>query len=236
MTAEATGKRRPDLDESWLDVLGDEFEKPYMAELRSFLLLEKKQHTVYPLGGDIFNAFKYTPFEKVKVVILGQDPYHGPDQAHGLCFSVRPGVAPPPSLVNILKELKTDLGIEPPGHGCLVSWAQQGVFLLNTTLTVREHRPHSHFGKGWEAFTDRVIHEINTRREKLVFILWGKPAQTKSAVIDESRHLILKSPHPSPLSAYNGFFGCQHFSLANRYLEEAGVGAVDWSLPKELQA
>lgn len=202
-----------------------------MLDLKSFLLAEKKKFRVYPKGGDMFSAFWRTPFEKVKVVILGQDPYHGPGQAHGLCFSVLKGVPPPPSLVNIFKELKSDLETDIPKHGELSAWAQQGVFLLNTVLSVREHQAHSHAGRGWETFTDRVIEELNSRRDHLIFVLWGKPAQRKEAMIDDRRHLILKAPHPSPLSASRGFFGSKPFSSINRYLERQGKDPIDWNLP-----
>ncbi|MBF0243947.1 MAG: uracil-DNA glycosylase [Planctomycetes bacterium] len=224
---------KPKLEPSWLEILGGEFRKDYMLALKRFLLEEKKRFQVYPPGADMFNAFWATPFNSVRVVILGQDPYHGPGQAHGLCFSVRLGVPPPPSLVNIFKEVRSDLGLEPPGHGCLSAWAGRGVFLLNTVLSVREHSPRSHAGKGWETFTDRVISELSARRDHLIFLLWGSPARAKKVLIDSGRHLILESPHPSPPSAYAGFFGCRHFSAANEYLKGLGQPPVDWSLPKE---
>ncbi len=220
------------LEKSWLDVLGGEFEKPYMRSLKGFLQEEKANgKTLYPPGSLWFNAFNATPFDKVKVVILGQDPYHGPNQAHGLCFSVMPGVRVPPSLVNIYKELQSDLGIEPPGHGCLTNWAEQGVLLLNATLTVEAGRAGAHQGKGWEQFTDAAIRALNDRREHLVFMLWGSYAQKKGAFIDRHKHLVLTAPHPSPLSAHRGFLGCRHFSQANDYLARNGRDPIDWSLP-----
>ena len=224
-------ERTPQLEPSWLARVGDEFNSLHMAALRTFLAEEKKQHAVYPPGREIFNAFALTPFEKVRVVILGQDPYHGPGQAHGLCFSVRRGVPPPPSLVNIFKEIHSELGVAIPRHGCLEHWAQQGVLLLNTILTVRAHQAMSHAGKGWEQFTDRVIHELNTGREGLIFVLWGRPAQQKVSSINPQRHKILTAPHPSPLSAYGGFFGCGHFQAINNHLSSRGETPIDWSLP-----
>jgi len=204
------------LEPGWLAVLGDQFDKPYMTQLRAFLQAEKQQgKVIYPPGSLWFNAFNTTPFTKVKVVILGQDPYHGPHQAHGLCFSVLPGVQVPPSLVNIYKELEADLGIPRPRHGCLNHWAEQGVLLLNATLTVEQARAGAHQGKGWETFTDSAIHALNEQREHLVFMLWGSYAQKKGDFIDTKRHLVLKAPHPSPLSAHRGFLGCRHFSKAN---------------------
>jgi uracil-DNA glycosylase len=222
--------RPPRMEPSWLEVLEAEFAKPYMAELREFLLREKGEHTIYPPGKDIFNAFWYTPFDQVRVVILGQDPYHGPNQAHGLCFSVMPPVPPPPSLVNIFRELHNDLHIPMPTHGCLTKWAQQGVFLLNTCLTVRAHQAHSHRNQGWEQFTDCVIAQLNAKRENLVFLLWGSPAQKKLNMIDPRRHKVLTAPHPSPLSAHRGFFGCRHFSATNAHLERLGLPPIDWNL------
>lgn len=219
------------LEPGWKDALAGEFAKPYMAQLREFLLAEKQRgKTVYPRGADIFNAFNFTPFADVKVVILGQDPYHGPDQAHGLCFSVRPGIDIPPSLVNIYKELQADLGIPPPRHGHLERWALQGVLLLNAVLTVQAHNAASHAGKGWETFTDAAIHALNREREHLVFMLWGSYAQKKGAFIDRQRHLVLTAPHPSPLSAHRGFLGCRHFSQANAYLQAQGIAPVDWRM------
>ena len=220
------------LQASWMEHLGAEFGKPYMLQLRDFLRAEKKIFRVYPRGSDIFNAFWFAAYADIRVVILGQDPYHGQGQAHGLCFSVPQGVPQPPSLVNILKELHDDAGVPIPGHGCLEHWARQGVFLLNTTLSVREKSPQSHVGQGWEIFTDKVIEVLNAGRENLVFMLWGRPAQAKMGLIDKSRHLILQAPHPSPLSAHRGFFGCRHFSQANRYLEQHGHAAIHWDLTK----
>ncbi len=219
------------LDASWLAVVGDEFNQPYMKKLKQFLQAEKQAgKTIFPPGKQIFNALNTTPFDKVRVVILGQDPYHGPGQAHGLCFSVQPGVPAPPSLLNIFKEIEKDLGLPTPSHGCLLSWAEQGVLLLNATLTVEQGRAGSHQGKGWEEFTDSIIAALNSKRENLVFLLWGSYAQKKGQIIDASKHLVLKSPHPSPLSAHRGFLGNQHFSKANRYLTEKGFKAIDWSL------
>jgi uracil-DNA glycosylase len=220
------------LHPSWLAVVEDEFEKPYMAALRSFLVEEKARHRVYPPGGEIFRAFDLCPFDRARVVVLGQDPYHGPSQAHGLCFSVRRGVPPPPSLANIYKELRADLGVDAPDHGELTAWAEQGVLLLNTVLTVREHTANSHRGKGWETFTDRVIAELNARRDGLVFVLWGAAAGAKASAIDGRRHLILRSAHPSPLSAHNGFFGSRPFSRINEHLRARGEAEIDWRLPR----
>jgi uracil-DNA glycosylase len=219
------------MEASWKRELLAEFSLPYMKELRAFLKSElASRQRIYPKPSEIFAAFQHTPFEQTKVVILGQDPYHGPGQAHGLCFSVRPGVKPPPSLVNIFKELKSDLGIERPTHGYLVSWADQGVLLLNSVLTVRDGQPASHQGHGWERFTDRAIHLLAEKRENLVFVLWGAYAQKKGAFIDPQRHLIIQGPHPSPLSASRGFFGSQPFSQINAYLRKHGQSAIDWNL------
>lgn len=224
------------LDESWLNVMADEFGKPYMEELRQFLLEEKqKGKTIFPPGQQIFAALDRTPFDRVKVVILGQDPYHGPGQAHGLCFSVQPGVDPPPSLINIYKEMETDLGLAPPPHGCLNSWADQGILLLNSVLTVEARRAGSHQGRGWESFTDRVIRELEQKREHLVFILWGGYARKKGSFISRDRHMVIESPHPSPLSSYRGFFGSRPFSRTNAYLEATGQPAVEWKLPETPQ-
>ena len=217
---------------SWDALLADEFEKDYYKELRKFLIAEYKAGPVYPPAADIFNALKATPYEKVRVVILGQDPYHGPGQAHGLCFSVRKGVKAPPSLVNIFKELNADIGCPIPSHGYLMHWAEQGVLLLNTCLTVREGKPNSHKGKGWETFTDRVIELLNEREEPVVFLLWGANAQANIPMITNPNHLILTAPHPSPLSAHAGFFGCRHFSRANSFLSAHGEGTVDWAIPE----
>jgi len=222
-------KTEPKIEAEWLDVLRPEFEKPYFNELKSFLLEEKKLYRIYPPGNRIFAAFDYTPFSKVKVVILGQDPYHGDGQAHGLCFSVPDGIALPPSLVNIYKELNTDLGIPIPISGNLEKWAKQGVLLLNATLTVRANQAGSHQRHGWENFTDEVIRQLSLRHSGLVFILWGSYAQAKEALIDTSRHFILKAVHPSPLSVYRGFFGCRHFSKTNELLINAGKEPVDWN-------
>ncbi|MDC7241441.1 MAG: uracil-DNA glycosylase [Spirochaetales bacterium] len=226
--------REVKLEASWLDVMGDEFEKPYMEELRSFLLQEKQNgKSLFPPGQQIFYALDRTPFHRVKVVILGQDPYHGPGQAHGLCFSVQPGVDPPPSLINIYKEMESDLGLQPPPHGCLSSWADQGVLLLNSVLTVEAHRAASHQGRGWEQFTDRIIRELENRREHLVFILWGGYARKKGSFIRRDRHLVIESPHPSPLSSYRGFFGSRPFTRSNDYLQQTGQTPIDWKLPEE---
>ena len=220
------------LEPSWLNVLGGEFDQPYMQQLRQFLVQQRDAgQVIYPPGSQWFSAFNYTPFDQVRVVILGQDPYHGPNQAHGLCFSVMPGVKVPPSLANMYKELADDLGIQPPNHGCLTSWARQGVLLLNTTLTVEQANAGAHQGKGWERFTDQAIRALNDRRDGI--LLWGSYAQKKGAFIDQSRHLVLKSVHPSPLSAYRGFLGCKHFSATNRYLQQQGQQGVDWQLPSE---
>lgn len=223
-------KTEPRIEKEWLEVLRTEFEKSYFTELKAFLTEEKKQYRVYPPGSRIFAAFDYTPFSKVKVVILGQDPYHGDGQAHGLCFSVPDGVALPPSLVNIYKELSTDLGIPVPKSGNLEKWARQGVLLLNATLTVRANQAGSHQRHGWENFTDEVIRQLSARHTGLVFILWGSYAQAKEALIDTSRHYVLKAVHPSPLSVYRGFFGCRHFSKTNELLLQAGKEPVDWRL------
>ncbi len=219
------------IEESWKEVLKQEFEKPYFQQIPLHLKTEKSQgKTIYPPGSLIFNAFNTTPVNNVKVVIIGQDPYHGPGQAHGLCFSVQNGVAPPPSLINIFKELHDDIGMAIPNHGNLTKWAQHGVFLLNASLTVRAGEPMSHSKIGWATFTDTVIKKISDTREHVVFMLWGKFAQDKKMLIDESKHLVLRAAHPSPLSAFNGFFGCKHFSKANQYLVSKGIDPVDWSL------
>ncbi len=220
---------RVQLEASWKALLQPEFERDYMRQLRAFLLQEKQAgKQVFPAGRDMFNALNSTPFDQVRVVILGQDPYHGPGQAHGLCFSVQPGVEIPPSLRNIYKELASDLGIAPARHGCLQSWAAQGVLLLNAVLSVEAGRAGSHQGRGWEQFTDRIIALLNEHREHLVFMLWGSHAQKKGQFIDRSRHLVLESPHPSPLSASRGFLGNRHFSRANQYLQAQGRAPVDW--------
>lgn len=216
----------------WTEHLSAEFRQPYMVALADFLAAEEEAgKVIYPARQHCFNALNSTALGEVKVVILGQDPYHGPGQAHGLCFSVRPQVAPPPSLVNIFKELNTDLGLPLPDHGCLQTWAGQGVLLLNTVLTVAHGQAGSHQGKGWETFTDRVIETVNRERRGVVFLLWGGHARKKSAMIDRQRHHVLEGPHPSPLSAYRGFFGCRHFSLANQWLTAQGLDPVNWQLP-----
>lgn len=220
------------LHESWLTPLQVEFDSPYMAALKQFLVAEKAAgKRIFPPGSLWFHALDTTPLDQVRVVILGQDPYHGPGQAHGLCFSVQPGVRVPPSLVNIYKELHDDLGIAAPNHGHLEAWAKQGVLLLNSVLTVEAHRAASHQGKGWERFTDAVIRLVEARDQPVVFILWGSYAQRKAAFVDQSKHLVLKSPHPSPLSAHNGFFGSRPFSKANRFLEQQGMTPIDWQVP-----
>ncbi len=218
---------------SWLTYLQGEFDQDYMKSLKQFLVQEKQSgKTVYPPGNLMFNAFSSTDFENVKVVILGQDPYHGPDQAHGLSFSVPHGVKVPPSLVNIYKEIARDLGIAPAPHGCLQHWANQGVLLLNATLSVQAGMAGSHQNKGWEPFTDQVVAALNEHRKQLVFLLWGSYAQKKGRIIDRDRHLVLSSPHPSPLSAHRGFLGCGHFSEVNRYLKAHSKSEIDWSLPE----
>lgn len=217
---------------SWDEKLSGEFDKEYYLQLREFLKEEYSTRTVYPDMYDIFNALKYTPYEDVRAVILGQDPYHEPGQAHGLCFSVQKGVQTPPSLVNIFRELKDDLGIDPPAHGCLESWAKNGVLLLNTVLTVREHAAHSHKGKGWEIFTDHVIRLLNERPEPMVFILWGRPAGMKADLITSPQHEIITGAHPSPLSAHRGFFGGRYFSRTNDFLTRSGSRPIDWRIPE----
>lgn len=221
---------KPNIDESWYQVLRPQFEAPYFADLKSFLVSEKLQYAVYPPGPLIFNAFNLTPFDKVKVVILGQDPYHGPRQAHGLSFSVPDGVPFPPSLQNIFKELHDDLGVPLARSGNLEKWARGGVLLLNASLTVRAGQAASHARHGWEQFTDAAIRALSEQREHVVFILWGNYATAKQALIDPFKHLILKSVHPSPLSASRGFFGCRHFSQTNNYLIQNGIEPIDWNL------
>ena len=216
------------IEESWKPLLQPEFDKDYFRTLTDFVRQEYRTQTIYPAGRLIFNAFNLCPFSQVKVVIIGQDPYHGPGQAHGLCFSVNDGIPFPPSLVNIFKEIKNDIGTEPPATGNLTRWARQGVLLLNATLTVRAHQAGSHQGHGWETFTDSVIRLLADRKEHLVFILWGAYAQRKGAFIDRSKHLVLTSAHPSPLSAYNGFFGNRHFSKTNEYLKAHGMTEIVW--------
>ncbi len=219
------------IEASWKEVLQGTFSQPYFQQIALHIKTEKSQgKVIYPPGSLIFNAFNTTPFDNIKVVILGQDPYHGPGQAHGLCFSVQNGVPPPPSLVNIFKELQDDIGISIPSHGNLTHWAQQGVFLLNASLTVRAGEPMSHAKIGWAEFTDTVIKTISDKKKHVVFLLWGKFAQEKRVLIDESKHCILRSVHPSPLSAHGGFFGCKHFSKTNEYLASKGIDPVDWSV------
>jgi len=223
------------LEESWKQALSGEFDSQYMQKLKGFLLAEKEAgKQIFPKGPEYFRALDLTPLDEVKVVILGQDPYHGPGQAHGLCFSVRPGVRIPPSLVNIYKELQSDLGVHPVKHGFLESWAKQGVLLLNSVLTVEQARAASHQGLGWETFTDAVIRAVNEQCDHVVFLLWGAYAQKKASFVDQRKHLVLKSVHPSPLSAHNGFFGNHHFSKANAFLISHGRHPIDWQLPDEV--
>lgn len=227
-------EERVRLHEEWKSLLLPEFDQEYMKNLRKFLAAEMKAgKTVFPEGKNIFNALNSTPLSQVKVVILGQDPYHGAGQAHGLCFSVQKGVPPPPSLENIFKELKEDLGFIPPKHGELTKWAEQGVLLLNTCLTVEKGRPLSHQSRGWENFTDKIIQSLNAQERPLVFLLWGSPAQRKEVLINNPKHLILKAPHPSPLSSYRGFFGCKHFSKTNEFLKSTGQDIIDWNLEEK---
>ena len=231
-----TDDDRIKLEPSWKAHIGDWLQRPDMRDLSAFLRQRKAAGArIYPPGPQIFAAFDATPFDAVKAVILGQDPYHGPGQAHGLCFSVLPGVPVPPSLVNIYKEINTDLGIPPPDHGCLLPWARQGVLLLNAVLTVEEGRAGAHQGKGWEGFTDHAIETLAREREGLVFLLWGSYAQAKGKVIDTRRHRVLRAPHPSPLSAHRGFLGCGHFSATNQYLAQRGQAPIDWRLPPRAQ-
>lgn len=221
------------LHPSWLSVLQPQFDAQYMVDLRKFLVSEREQgKRIFPKGSDWFHALDVTPLDQVRVVILGQDPYHGEGQAHGLCFSVKPGVQPPPSLVNIYKELQSDLGYAPARHGHLEHWARQGVLMLNAVLTVEANRAASHQGKGWEKFTDEIIRQVNTLERPVVFILWGSYAQKKAAFVDSTRHHIIKSAHPSPLSAHNGFFGSRPFSRTNAFLKEHGQPEIDWRLPE----
>lgn len=220
----------PAIDESWQEVLKEQFSASYFPDLKSFLIEEKKQFQIYPPGKEIFAAFNHTPFDKVTVVIIGQDPYHGPGQANGLCFSVSPGIKQPPSLVNIFKELHNDLGIPIPKSGDLTKWADQGVLLLNATLTVRAGSPGSHQNKGWEIFTDSVIKKLSSEKSGLIFLLWGRFAQEKEKLIDTSKHYVLKAAHPSPFSAHNGFFGCKHFSKTNEILKQNGQKEIDWKI------
>ena len=230
MSTEAAAQKRPvELEASWLRLLREEFDSDYMRQLRVFLREEKQSgRQVFPPGSDMFNALNSTPFDDVKIVILGQDPYHGEGQAHGLCFSVKPGVPVPPSLRNIYRELETDMGFDPPGHGFLQAWAQQGVLLLNSVLTVRANQAGSHQGKGWERFTDAVIRAVVDRPVGAVFVLWGKPAQKKRRLIDETRHRVVEGVHPSPLSAHRGFFGSRPFSAVNDWLQSHDISPIDW--------
>lgn len=219
------------LSPSWQTVLAEEFEKPYFSKLQNFLLAERQSYTIYPPEEQIFSAFELTPYENVNVFLLGQDPYHDQNQAHGLCFSVQPGIKPPPSLINIFKELKDDVGFEIPNHGYLVSWAKQGILMLNAVLTVRAHTPNSHKNQGWETFTDAVISKVNQKEDPVVFVLWGGYAQKKLKLIDTTRHTVIQSAHPSPLSARNGFFGSKPFSAINSALRSFGKPEIDWQIP-----
>lgn len=219
------------LPTSWAPVAGDELQQPYFTKLQAFLQEEREQHTIYPPEQEVFQALHTTPFNEVRVLILGQDPYHGENQAHGLAFSVRPGVKPPPSLANIFKELRDDLGCPIPNNGYLTPWAEQGVLLLNAVLTVRAHEPNSHKGRGWEKFTDRIIHAVGEKDDPVVFVLWGGFARKKVKLIDTDRHFIIESAHPSPLSAHNGFFGSRPFSRINEALHKAGRKPIDWHIP-----
>ena len=218
------------IDNDWLPAVNAEFKKPYYAELYKFVKEEYSKVAVFPPSDEIFSALHLTPLSKVKVVIIGQDPYHNVGQAHGLCFSVRPEVEIPPSLVNIYKELQSDLGCKIPNNGYLVKWAEQGVLLLNTVLTVRAHQANSHQGKGWEQFTDAIIRAVNAEDRPIAYLLWGRPAQSKMSMLDNPKHKVFTAPHPSPLSAHRGFFGCKHFSQANAFLEENGVEPIDWQI------
>lgn len=218
------------IENDWLEAVGGEFKKPYYAQLYKFIREEYNTRVIYPPAEDIFNALHLTPLNQVKVLILGQDPYHNEGQAHGLCFSVKPQVEIPPSLENIYKELQTDLGCDIPNNGYLVKWAKQGVLMLNTVLTVRAHQANSHQGRGWEQFTDAIIQAVNAQERPIVYMLWGRPAQSKISMLTNPKHLILKAPHPSPLSAYRGFFGCKHFSQANAFLEKNGIEPIDWQI------
>ena len=218
------------IDNDWLPAVNAEFKKPYYADLYRFVKEEYSKVAVYPPSDEIFSALHLTPLSKVKVVIIGQDPYHNVGQAHGLCFSVRPEVEIPPSLVNIYKELQSDLGCRIPNNGYLVKWAEQGVLLLNTVLTVRAHQANSHQGKGWEQFTDAIIRAVNAEERPIAYLLWGRPAQSKMSMLNNPKHKVFTAPHPSPLSAHRGFFGCKHFSQANAFLEENGLAPIDWQI------
>ncbi|MBE9056029.1 uracil-DNA glycosylase [Sphaerospermopsis sp. LEGE 08334] len=219
------------LPNSWQSILAEELEKPYFNKLQEFLIAERQSYNIYPREEDVFSAFELTSYAEVNVLLLGQDPYHDENQAHGLCFSVKPGIKPPPSLVNIFKELKADVGCDIPNHGYLVNWAKQGILMLNAVLTVRAHTPNSHKNQGWEIFTDAVIEKVNEKSDPVVFVLWGGYAQKKLKLIDTSRHLVIKSTHPSPLSAHNGFFGSKPFSAINSALRGWGKPEIDWELP-----
>jgi len=221
----------PPIPESWQPILADEVTKPYYQDLQAFVRQERAQHTVYPAEENVFAALRLTPYEKVSVLLLGQDPYHGPDQAHGLCFSVLPGIPPPPSLRNIYRELHDDVGFRIPNNGYLVRWAEQGILMLNAVLTVRAHEANSHKNKGWEKFTDAVIRAVNHKQDRVVFLLWGGYAKKKMKLIDADRHVIIHSAHPSPLSARNGFFGSKPFSRINEALRQAGRSEIDWQIP-----
>ena len=220
----------PAISNSWQQVLSAEFEQPYFQKLQDFISTERQTQTIFPSDADVFSAFELTPYENVKVLILGQDPYHDDNQAHGLCFSVKPGIKTPPSLVNIYKELHTDIGFNIPKHGYLVNWAEQGILMLNAVLTVRSHTPNSHKDKGWETFTDAVISEVNEKTDPVIFVLWGAYAQKKLKLIDTTKHLVIQSAHPSPLSARNGFFGSKPFSAINTALESFGQPTINWQL------
>jgi len=220
----------PKITNDWLDAIGSEFDQPYYLELRKFLVNEYSSRKIFPPADDIFNAFHFTPLSKVKVLLLGQDPYHNDGQAMGACFAVPPGQDIPPSLINIYKELYDDIGCSVPSHGNLKKWADEGVLLLNTVLTVRAHQANSHQGKGWEYFTDAVIEALNDQDRPIVHFLWGRPAQTKRCMLNNPKHLVLEAPHPSPLSAHRGFFGCKHFSRANKFLEASGAAPIDWQI------
>ncbi len=235
MLAQPVAAREVQLEASWKAALANEFSMPYMRELKLFLQQQKQLgKIIYPKSADIFSALNTTPLDQVRVVILGQDPYHGPKQAHGMCFSVLPGIKPPPSLVNIYKELQADLNITPVTHGYLQSWAQQGVLLLNSVLTVEQANPGSHQNKGWERFTDKIIAVLNAQSKPIIFLLWGSYAQQKGQIIDASKHLILTAAHPSPFSAYRGFLGCKHFSRVNQQLQAWGQSEINWQLPHEV--
>ncbi len=226
----STEKVQPQIEKSWAAALSEEFQKPYFQSLKEFLVAEKKSHQIYPTGGKIFAAFNETPFDKVKAVLIGQDPYHGAGQAHGLCFSVQPNVRIPPSLQNIYKEMRADIGFEIPNHGHLIKWAREGVMMLNAVLTVRHSEAGSHRGKGWENFTDAAIRKLSEEKSGLVFLLWGNFAKQKKALINTEKHHVLEAAHPSPFAAHNGFFGCRHFSKTNQFLESQGLKKINWQI------